>query len=237
MIFIAILFSSVIPMYLYMRQADAFFEKRKHELNRLDEEQNTENIYVYAHPSLVDPTKLIVKVYNRGDRAVRIVRLWISERTKIDDEPRPIDCVVDSMNEVTLGTYEVIPLEGESYIIKVTTERGNVFASDSSPLHFNGVSWEVDLQLINVIISSNSGILTIKCVKIWDGFHVDGSPADVHKGASGSAFYSFDVSDYDDPSEEYETYHVSIWKNQNLLHEEYVTMKWPEGPAVEWVYA
>jgi len=234
LIFIAILFSSVIPMFLYMRQADALFEKRKHELNRLDEEQNAENIYVYAHPPIDQPSQLTVKVYNRGDRAVRIVRLWISERTSIDDEPIQIDFVVDSMSEVTLGTYIVSPEEGESYNIKVTTERGNIFASDSSPLRYEGGSWEVDLQLINIIISSSQGVLTIECIGV--GGHVYPSPVEIQKGSSGSAFYSFDVSDLDVP-DEYETYHIIIRKGTTLIHEEDVTMKWPEGPAVEWVYA
>ena len=224
-------------MYLYMRQADTLFEKRKHELGRLDEERETENIYVYAHPPTEEPSKLIVKVYNRGDRAVRIVRLWISERTKIDDDPFELDCVVDSMSEATLGTYDVTPQEDESYYVKVTTERGNVFTSDSSPLRYQGGSWQVDMLLINIIISSSQGVLTLECVKTWDGGeHVYPSPVEVQKGSSGSAFYSFDVSDYDIPDFD-ETYHVSIWKGAALLHEEDVTMKWPEGPAVEWVFA
>jgi len=237
LIFVGIIFSAFIPMMLVMRQADTLHEMRKYEIGLLDEEHKTENIYVYAHPPPDHESHLTVKVCNRGDRTVRIVRLWISERTKIDYDPIELDCVVDSMSEVTLGTYDVSPLEGEAYYIKVTTERGNVFASDSSPLIFKGGSWQVDLLLINIIISSSQGVLTVECVKTWgDGGHVYPSPVDVQKGASGSAFYSFDISDYNNP-EEYETYHVSIWKGSTPIHDEYVTMKWPEGSAVEWVFA
>jgi len=75
--------------------------------------------------------------------------------------------------------------------------------------------------------------LTIYCEGV--GGPVYPSPIDVQKGSSGSAFYSFDVSSLD--VEGYETYHVSIFKGTTLIHEEDVTMKWPEGPAVEWVFA
>lgn len=236
LISIGILFTAVIPMFLVMRQADTLYEKRRRELNCLDEERNIERIYVYAIPTPEQPSSLTVTVYNRGDRMVRVVRLWISERSGIDDDPIELDSPVESMSEVNLGSHVVNPQEGESYYIKVTTDRGNVFASDSNPLRYQGGEWKVDMLAINVLIYSSSGVLTIEVTKTWDGLDVTGSPATVHKGSSGTAFQSFDVTNYDIPIE-YETYHVSIKKGQSLIHEEDVTMKWPDGPAAEWVFA
>lgn len=42
-IFVGLLFSSVIPMYLVMREADAIYDKEIFELGRLDDERAREN--------------------------------------------------------------------------------------------------------------------------------------------------------------------------------------------------
>jgi len=233
-IFVGILFTAVVPMYLFMKQADALYERRRQELERLDEERSGESVYVYAIPTPEQLSDLTVMAYNRGDRVVRIVRLWISMRTGFY-EPIELDSVVDSMSEANLGSHDVNPQEGESYYVRVTTDRGNVFTSDSSPLHYQGGEWRVDILLINVLISTSSGVLTVEVTKTWDGLDVTGSPATVHQGSSGTAFKSFDVTEHDLPG--CETYHVSVKKGETIIHEEDVTMRWPDGPAAEWVFA
>jgi hypothetical protein len=220
-------------MMLVMRQADTIHEMRKHELECLDQERGREAIYVYTFPTQDNPSLLTVVAYNRGEYVAKITRLWISMRTSVN-EPIELDSTVSSMSEVNLGSYGVTQ-EG-NYYIKVTTDRGNVFESDSNPLHYQGGTWGVDLLLINVLIYSSQGVLTVECIKTWDLLDVVGSPATVQKGASGTAFCSFDVSFYDIPGEN-EVYHVSVKKGVTVIHEEDVTVKWPSGPSTVWVFA
>lgn len=225
LIFIGILFTSVIPMYLVMNQADTIYEQRKLERERFDDERSREAMDVYVFPTEGESSEnLTVKVYNRCELAVKIVRIWIN------DAFVSTDTVVQSMTELELGSYNVTPQEGSEYDIIVTTERGNIFESGSGPLYFMDGHWLVENLLINVLISS-SGVVFKIYVMLPNGTAHNDSPAQVWK-IGGSAFKSFDVT-----SPGKGTYNVKVKRGANIIHDENVTMNWPEGPPVIWVYS
>ena len=125
LIFIAILFSSIIPMFLYMRQADAIFEKRKHELNRLDEEIEGEDIHVYVFDDTVSES-LTLRVENWGDLVVDIERIWVNDTYYILD-----DFNVQPETWLEEDLTQIIPADPNTrYYIKVVTDRGNVFSTE-----------------------------------------------------------------------------------------------------------
>jgi hypothetical protein len=66
LIFIGILFTSVIPMFLVMKQADIIYTQTDLERKRLDEEREREAIEVYPIPSLTQP-EMNVTLVNTGD--------------------------------------------------------------------------------------------------------------------------------------------------------------------------
>ncbi len=48
LIFIGIIFTSVVPMMLVMKQADTIYEKKKHEMDVIDDESVREELTVYT---------------------------------------------------------------------------------------------------------------------------------------------------------------------------------------------
>lgn len=232
LIFIGILFSAVIPMYLVMNQADTIFEQRKHEATILDEDRSRESLCVYTYPrDGLTSNYITVRVKNECGLSVKAIRVWIN------DAPQTVSVTLNPLEEVEIGQYDVNPQEGEIYDFRVTTERGNVYESSSGILSYTSNGWDVENQLINVLISS-SGVV-FKIYVYWDDEsppeswpEIPGSPAQVWK-IGGSAFKSFDVTNFDLPKD----FRVVVKKGSNIIHEEIVSMTWPNGPSVMWVYA
>ena len=69
-------------------------------------------------------------VANNGVVPIKIVRVWIND---LNYTP---DTAISSMETEVLGPFTVTLQNGASYVAKVTTERGNCFASTSGTLFF-----------------------------------------------------------------------------------------------------
>lgn len=208
-------------MFLVMRQADTMFEKRKFELGRLDEEGRREDIYLYVSPS-EDPPELSLKVENKGEYAAKIVRLWIN------DDPIPLDHTVQPMSgQNDLGTYPISPVDGSSYFVTVTTDRGNSVAFDM-PLtwvdEFTG--WETDVFSVNVLVSSLPG----------NEFKIN-----VWQGEVGGVLIAYGMTEKFDPKfflvDFAGIYVVEILRGSKTIYVEEVTITWPDGSPVVWVFA
>ncbi len=229
LIFVGIIFSAFIPMMLVMKQADTMYDMNKHELGILDQERIDEEVYVYVFPGTEASTTLTLKVQNRGTLVVNVVQVWIN------DEPHPVDGYVVqpmSWSEMEIDYFDFVA--GEWYFIKINTDRGNVFSSDSGALHFDlDSNWGEGMFSINFFISyPASGWYD---VEIWQGDSVEGvlltdPPFQIHKSSSGSVFDFFDV-----PSAV--TYHVKITKNLEVIYENNVIIDWPNGSPIVWVFA
>ncbi len=185
LIFIGILFTAVIPMQLVMHQADTIFEQSKLEAQRRDEERARENVVVYVFPTGdAAPDNLTVRIDNRCEMVVKIVRIWINNTI------HTFDIVVQSMSEVDLASFEVNPHNGSSFDVRVTTERGNVYEASTGPITHDGWNWEVTDKFINVLISS-SGVVFKVYVTGPNGYD---EYAQVWK-IGGTAFKAFNVVD------------------------------------------
>ncbi len=148
LIFVGILFTSIVPMYLVMRQADTIYDKRMLEMKRLDEERAEELLDVFAFPMNQSSDTLNVTVRNRSEVAIRVVRLWVN-----DTFVNVNSTIVQPMGEVGLEPVKVVLRVNASYDIKVTTERGSVFVSDTGTLYYTSNGWEAEGLAINIIIS------------------------------------------------------------------------------------
>jgi len=221
-IFIGIMFTSIIPMMLVMKQADIILEQKKLEVARTDEEGAREFVNVYVYPTGVSaPDNLTVVVENICALNVKFVRLWINETI------HPMESIVNSMSDLNLGSYDVDPQNGSSFDILLTTERGNVFEASSGAIIHDGMGWEVDEKFINVLISSSGVVFKV---------YVTG-PNDYSEYAQiwkigGTAFKAFDITTNGNGE-----YNVVVKKGSKVIHDEDVLMEWPNGPSVLWVYA
>lgn len=225
LIFVGILFTAVIPMYLVMNQADIIFEQEKHEIACLDEEKEREDVSFYVYPDTSDD--LLVVVQNSSPMGAKVVRVWIN------DDPYPESTELDPMEGgVPLGPYDVPLVEGATYNFRITTERGNVYESGSEDLEYIDGEWFVETKLINVVISS-SGVVFKVYLYFWEASDwVQKDYAQVWK-LGGSAFKPFDVSPWGNGE-----YRVVVKKGSKVIHDEdELNMLWPLGPSTLWVYA
>lgn len=134
LIFIGILFTSVIPMMLVMKQADTIYTQKVHEIEIKDVERAREKLTftVYA----VNSTNQIkVKVDNKGDVPVKIVRVWTNDESHTQNE-----AIKAGSNEV-LGPLNVTVENNSTVNVKVVTERGNIFASIGGGLYYSEGQW------------------------------------------------------------------------------------------------
>ncbi len=215
LIFIGILFTAVIPMYMVMNQADTKYQQKKLERERFDEERAREELYVIVYPTgVAAPDNITIAVENMCELTVKIVRIWINDT--IHDQ----ESIVKSMSPLMLGSFDVSPPEGinSSYDVRVTTDRGNVFESGSGPMVYDGWDWAVETKLINVLISSSGIVFKI---------YVTG-PNDYDEYAQvwkigGTAMKTFDITENGNG-----VYHVTVKRGSKIIHEEDVTMEWPD---------
>ena len=223
-IFIGIMFTSVIPMMLVMKQADTIYEQEILEMRRKDDEYSREEIFVYIYPTGdTAPDNLTVRVKNGCAMPVEIIRIWVNDEIHSLDEP------VMAMEERDLASFDVGPINGSNYDILVTTKRGNIFESETGPISYEEGIWTVEVKMINVLISSTGTVFKIY-VTLPDEQPHPSSPATVWK-IGGSAFKSFDITSYGNG-----VYNVQVKKGSKVIHNEDVLMEWPDGPAVLWVH-
>ena len=224
LIFIGILFSAYAPMMLTMRQADSYYEQQKHQVSLLDDERSREDLTFYVYPDLSD--NLIVSVENSGPTSLKVVRVWINN--KIQEE----STWIQSLDSSLFGPYVVNPTEGDSFNIRVTTERGNVYEADSGEIKYGPVGWEIESKIINVLISAPGTIFHIYIYKweneVWE-LKDDGQVQKI----GGTAYKPFEISAFQNGE-----FRVKITRGSSIIHDEDgLMMEWPEGPSSLWVYA
>jgi flagellin-like protein len=229
LIFVGILFTAVIPMYLTMNQADVIFEQEKHEIGIIDEEKEREEMSFYVYPDTNDD--LIVVVQNNCPVPVKVVRVWINNT--LYDTSTELDPLEGG---IEIGPYDVPLIAGAMYNIRITSERGNFFDSSSGDLEYDGIDWIVETKLINVVVSASGTIFKVYLYK-WED--PGGGLQWVYKDwaqvwkIGGSAFKPFEVSAYGNGE-----YRVVVKRGSNIIHDEDgLMMEWPEGPSTLWVYA
>jgi len=149
LIFIGVLFTAVIPMFLVMKQADDIYTRNVHEMEIKDDERTRENVIASAYPGGQDQT-MMVKVENKGSVPVTIIRVWTNDDNFATNEGIP------SNSYKTLGPFPVQVETGDTVFTKVVTERGNVFYSISGGLFYSG-QWVTVSRGICVVIYNPKG--------------------------------------------------------------------------------
>jgi len=160
LIFVGIMFTAVIPMFLVMNQAETIHEIRKVEMGRLDEEKASEKISFYAYLLEKDPLdpdhdKLNLRIKNEGRAPVKIVNVWINDE-EYYQELKTQEVNINSMDTIILDTL-IVDQVLTSYIVKVITENGNVFTSISGNLYYSGGMWYTPSLGISVHIINTKG--------------------------------------------------------------------------------
>ncbi len=158
LIFVGILFTSVIPMYLVMKQADNIYTQKVHEMGISDQDRAREAIEANVYPDNITSHNLYINVTNTGVVPVDIVRVWVNDEVKYST-PTP----VASQDTAVIGPIP-IPNPSGSYIVTLTTKRGNSFAATSETLSYNTSNgyWYTPSLGIHILVINTQGKY-----KIW----------------------------------------------------------------------
>ena len=148
-IFIGILFSSFLPLQLVMQQADDMKDREKHEVEVLDLNRATEDLDIFPLPGLIEGFNITLK--NNCEIAISVNCIWVNDSMIFVNENIP------AMGGIKLGPYPLTPKNGESYDIRVTTDRGNVFTSSLGVLFYIDGKWHSETLGIRLIFPSRPG--------------------------------------------------------------------------------
>jgi len=149
LIFIGMLFTCVIPLFLYVNQVNTFYNRKVTEMTQFDQDREKEQIDVYAYPLSQSSNEVNVYIKNRSPLSVKIVRVWIND----DKFDRSIE--IPAMGEGTIESI-IIQLETKPFYIKVMTARGNTFSSYTNPLYYTENGWSGGMGfVIQVVILAN----------------------------------------------------------------------------------
>jgi len=228
LIFIGVLFTCVMPFFLYINQVNSLYDQTIIEMKQFDQERSLENIEVYAYPLNDTGNQISLYIKNQCPLTVEIVRIWVN------DEFYSYTIQIPGMSwNITSPINVTLPQSNStSFYVKVTTARGNGFSSLTNPLSYTaGSGWGGGGELsINVVISRNyNGKVTynIKVTKVSDGSIVCDDDVTLI-GNTRSYFKKIGIETPD-------IYDVTITKGTTLLREEQVEVSW-ENPT-QWVYA
>lgn len=145
-IFIGILFTTVIPMLLVMKQADTIYTQKVHEMEARDDERDNEILEASAFPVNTTSDGLQVTVENIGVVSAKVIRVWIN------DDNYSESTVVKAGDASTVGPYTVTLVNDTTYAIKVTTERGNCYASTTGTLYYTDGVWFTPSIGVHVLV-------------------------------------------------------------------------------------
>jgi hypothetical protein len=159
LIFIGVLFTCVMPFFLYINEVNSIYDRTVTEMKEFDQQRSLEKIAVYAYPLNETSNQIGVYIKNQCPLTVEIVRIWIN------DYYFPCSLKISGMDE---NTTDSIDIEGllsqvdgvETFLVKVVTSRGNVFSSQTNPLQYSNVSgWSGGQSFaINIVIEVETGV-------------------------------------------------------------------------------
>ena len=167
LICVGILFSVVIPLFLYVNQVNNFYNRKVVEMTEFDKRRSMESLMVFAYPS---DQNIRVYIRNRGVVNVDVVRIWItdlenntvhliseanSEMLLVPPIKLPLFLTSGSCHTVIINTSSLAL--GSPVNIKVTTEKGNIFVSESNPLCMEEGAEVMPFTIDVVIQSSGEG--------------------------------------------------------------------------------
>jgi len=147
-IVVGILFTAIIPLFLYVNQANNFYDETVKYMKSKDEERDAESLDVFAYPTGENHTTLNVLIKNTGVIPVKVMRIWVADledhqsrffnetdTPDLHDEIYPVTQRLIAINISYIGTGE------RSLSVKLTTERGRIFSSRSNPLWITDEGW------------------------------------------------------------------------------------------------
>jgi hypothetical protein len=165
LIIVGILITSILPTFIYINEMNNYYDRVVVDLKITDNEHSMENLEVYSYGHT--DYEVDVFIINRAPLATNISRIWVLNNTLQDawifnsTNTPDLPLYLGAAEQTTLRlNFTDISVEGCSYLIEVTTDRGNKFSSTTNPLTFSeGGEWQTGSMEFNIqtIIQSSQG--------------------------------------------------------------------------------
>jgi hypothetical protein len=149
--FIAILFSTIIPLQLFIKEHKHLLVRSINEMEVEDNYRELEKLYVLGYPVNLTSNQILVKVENKSPIPISVRRVWIK------DEPNIVDTMLNPGNITTLGPFSITLEEDTNYGVKVSTNRGRLFTSETGNLAYINGTWITPTLGISVQIANTVG--------------------------------------------------------------------------------
>jgi len=151
LICVSILFSVVIPLFLYINMMNNLYNQTFLEMTELDQQRMMESITVFAYPTAGH--NISVYIRNKCVLNVNVTRIWVT-----DLQNKTVHLLDESLY-LTPGSYSITLINasslklGASVNVDAATERGKVYASETNTLYLTAKGeWEVLPYAIDIVI-------------------------------------------------------------------------------------
>ena len=150
LLFVAIIFSAIIPMQLTMYQADVIYAQKAWEVKRLDDERSRELVIVYPVPDLA-ATHINVTLINNCETPVDILRVWVNNTLT------NVTTNIPTLESTIIGPFPINPDGDAEFDVRVATARGNTFSAETGILYYQNGEWLTEILGFRLIFPSRPG--------------------------------------------------------------------------------
>lgn len=167
LIMVGILFTTIIPLYLYINNVNNYYDRTVVNAKITDQERSMEDLEVYAFGHNDTSESIDLSIINRAPLTINVTHIWVirSDLQKIliftsdNESSLPLQLIASeqmTIGDIDLSTMLVGDPDIDYFNIEVTTARGNVFPSKTNPLHYTG-GWVAgeNPPWIEVMVSSD----------------------------------------------------------------------------------
>jgi len=138
LIFIGVLFTCVIPLFLYVNEVNSVYDQTVHEMSNFDLERTQERCDAFAYPLSSTSDYLNVYIKNKCALDVKIERVWVNNiYYEFDNATAP---AMDHYNIQNINVSQQ-KVAGAKFLIKVISTRGRSYSSITNPLIWTGTQW------------------------------------------------------------------------------------------------
>ena len=167
LLIVGILFTSIIPLFMYVNQVNNYYDRTVVEMKTADQERSMEELEVYAYGHNQTGKAVDVFLVSRGAVSLNVTRIWVMrkdlQKTLLFSSANlsflPLQLIASAQT-----TIENIPLTSiitddqsvDYFNIEVATERGRKYSSKTNSLHRTATGWEngsPDFQIQVIVLS------------------------------------------------------------------------------------
>ncbi len=150
LLMVGILFTTIIPLFMYVNSVNNHYDTTVVNMGLADQERSMEDLTVYTYWEN-DSSAVRLQLINDGSISINVIRIWVmsedleryhlftSENVSTALNGHDLPLHLNPSNQATIEnlTLTIIdPLNPEKnvFYVEVTSDRGNVFASNTNPL-------------------------------------------------------------------------------------------------------